>query len=155
MKSYEAMGLCVGRDRVVHAKALHKSVHLVSKWTEPAVDFTDSGTFNPLDRLEVVMDTALRLGTVDHAHALAPLFYLAQRFDCAVYPLPRQCGCLKDVSAQLGVMVREFGQLMASTGEAMADGRISPDERRRIERAGVSLMEALGAFMNLVGKESV
>ena len=154
MKSFEAMGIAIGRDRVEHAKALHKSVHLISKWTEPSTDFTDSGTFNPLDRIETIIETALKVGNVPHPHALAPIYYLAGRFNCQLLPLPSQHPCLQDLAAQLCVTIKEFGALVSASGEAMQDGIISPDERRKIEREALELMESIGLFTKMVSELS-
>lgn len=150
MKSFEAMGMAIGRDRVEHAKALHKSVHLVSKWAEPSTDFTDSGTFNPLDRIETIVETALKIGNVAHPHALAPLYYLAVRFNCLLLPIPAQHPCLQDLSARLCIAIKEFGEMVAAAGEAMQDGVISPDERRVIEKKSLELMESIGLFTKMV-----
>jgi len=83
MFSHEALKLAVGRDTVEHAKAHHKSTSLIHKWTEPATDYTDSGAFSPLDRLEILVDTSLRLGNVSRSHSLAPISFLAARFHLA------------------------------------------------------------------------
>lgn len=154
MKSFEAIGMTVGRDRVEHAKALHKSVHLISKWTEPSTDFTDSGTFNPLDRIETMIETALKIGNVSRPHALAPLYYLAGRFNCQLLPIPSQHPCLQDLSTQLCKTISEFGEMVAAAGDAMTDGVISPDERRRIEKEALELQSAIGLFTQMVAELS-
>lgn len=154
MKSFEAMGMAIGRDRVEHAKALHKSVHLISKWTEPSTDFTDSGTFNPLDRIESIIETALKIGNVVPAHALAPLYYLAGRFNCQLIPIPTKHPCLRDLAAQLCTTITEFGEMVYAAGEAMQDGVISPDERRRIEKEAMELQAAIGQFTAMVSELS-
>lgn len=154
MKTFEAMGMAIGRDRVEHAKALHKSVHLISKWTEPSTDFTDSGTFNPLDRIETIIETALKIGNVSQPQALAPLYYLAGRFNCQLLPIPSQHPCLQDLAAQLCTTITEFGQMVSASGEAMSDGIISPDERRRIEKEALELQAAIGLFTQMVAELS-
>lgn len=154
MKSFEAMGMAIGRDRVEHAKALHKSVHLISKWTEPSTDFTDSGTFNPLDRIETIIETALKVGNVAPSHALAPLYYLAGRFNCQLLPIPSQHPCLQDLAAQLSSTIKEFGDMVSAAGEAMQDGIISPDERRLIEKEALELQAAIGLFTKMVSEHS-
>lgn len=79
MKSHEAMDRCIGRHRLAVAKALHKSAALVSKWQEPTSDFTDSGTLNPIDRLETIIKATLSEGH-NRDDATAPISYLAHRF---------------------------------------------------------------------------
>jgi hypothetical protein len=150
MLSHEALKLAVGRDTVEHAKSHHKSTSLIHKWTEPATDYTDSGAFSPLDRLETIIETSLRIGNVDRAHSLAPIQYLAQRFNCLLLPLPESSPCLADLAQNLNYLIKEFGDLVATTAEAMADHRISPDERRRMEKEGQELQVALGVFLQTV-----
>lgn len=147
MLSHEALKLAVGRDTVEHAKAHHKSTSLIHKWTEPATDYTDSGAFSPLDRLEIVIETSLKLGHVSRSHSLAPVSFLAQRFNCLLLPLPPVSPCLADLARNLNKTIKEFGDVVSVTADAMEDHRITPDERRKIEAEGQELFEALGAFM--------
>lgn len=152
METYEALGLCVGRDTVAHAKALRRSTALVNKWTEPTNDFEDSGALNPLDRLEMMIETARRVGKVSPTDAIAPIQYLANRFNLALIPLPANIPCLTDVTHQLMVTIKEFGDLAAVSAAAMEDCRITPDERRIIEREGNELLAAVGLFLKVVAE---
>lgn len=152
METFEALKLAVGRDTVAHAKSHRKSTSLIHKWTEPATDYTDSGAFSPLDRLETVIETSLRLGNVPRAHSLAPIQYLAQRFNCLLLPLPIESPCLVTLANSLNLTIKEFGDLVGITAEAMVDHVITPDERRRIEAEGQELLEALGGFLAAVAE---
>lgn len=152
MLSHEALKLAVGRDTVAHAKAHHKSTSLIHKWTEPATDYTDSGAFSPLDRLETIIETSLRLGTADRSHSLAPIQYLAQRFNCLLLPLPVSSPCLDDLAQNLNHLIKEFGDLVSTSADAMSDHRVSPLERKRIEIEGQELQLALGTFLATVAE---
>lgn len=155
MNSYKAMDLAVGKDRIEHAKALRKSKELVSKWTEPHADFEDSGTISPLDRVETVVATSLRLANVPRSHSLAPVAYLAHQFHCLLVPLPENHHpSLSDLSTQLSCTIKEFGDLMSVSAEAMADGRITPNELRNVERLALELVSDVGMFTRMLAEAS-
>lgn len=153
MKTYEAIHNAIAGKTVAHAKELHLSSSTVGKWQEPTTDFTDSGAFNPLDRIEKIIETSLKLGTV-REDALAPIQFLATRFNCFLVPLPDQSPNLKNLQAQLSHTVKEFSHLMAQSADAMADNVITGDERKRIEREGQHLMHHLGCFLEMVKEAS-
>ena len=96
----------------------------------------------------------MKVGNVAPAHALAPLYYLAGRFNCQLLPIPSQHPCLQDLAAQLCVTIKGFGELVSSSGEAMQDGIISPDERRLIEKEALELQAAIGLFTKMVSEFS-
>jgi len=154
MESFEALANTINRKTAVHAKALGLSVSSVAKWQEPSLDFSDSGAFNPLDRVETIIKTALGLG-VEHDMALAPVHYLGEKFNFVTMLLPpRDREELPDISRQLHRVVTEFGHLLQESAEALEDGKISPAERKRIEREALHLYSALGLFITLVQKVS-
>ncbi|PWT78607.1 MAG: hypothetical protein C5B59_01440 [Bacteroidetes bacterium] len=153
MKSYEAVQRSIAGKTVAHAKALHLSTSSVSKWQEPAIDFSDSGSFNPLDRIETIMQTSLHLGT-PREDALAPIHYLAHRFHGLFIPLPDHSPSLKNLQVQLSTTVKEFGHLLERSYEAMEDGIITGDERKRIDREGQHLMHHLCCYLQLVKEAS-
>lgn len=153
MKSYEALQRSISGKTVAHAKELHLSTSTVNKWQEPTTDFTDSGAFNPLDRVETIIETSLKLGT-KREEALAPIQFLAHRFNCVLVPLPDLSPTLKNLQSQLSHTVKEFSHLMESSADAMVDNLITADERRRIEREGQHLMHHLGCFLEMVKEAS-
>lgn len=153
MKSYEAIQRAIAGKTIIHAKELHLSTSTVSKWQEPTTDFTDSGAFNPLDRIEKVIETGLNLQT-RREDALAPLQYLAQRFNCFLIPLPENSPSLKNLQSQLSHTVKEFSHLMEQSADAMSDNIITGDERKRIEREGQHLMHHLGCYLEMVKEAS-
>lgn len=153
MKSFEAIQRSIKGNTVLHAKELHLSTSTVNKWQEPTTDFTDSGAFNPLDRIETVVETSLKL-QIPREDALAPLQFLAQRFNCILVPLPESSPTFKTLQSQLSATVKEFGQLMSKSGDAMEDNCITPDERRVIEAVGERLKHKICSYLELVREAS-
>jgi len=154
MKSHEALSRSINRDTAAHAKALHKSVSLVNKWCEPCIDFSDSGAHNPLDRIETIIETSLRLGmTADQA--LSPVFYLGQRFNFVPLLVPVDSPHMPDVSRHLNQVISRFGKLVENTAIALEDHRITPEERKSIEAEAQLLMGAIGSFLRKVESVSL
>lgn len=150
MKSHEALKLACNRHSMDIAKGLHLSVSTIHKWTEPSTDFSDSGSFNPLDRLEAMMLLARSL-EIDESHVVAPLRWLASAVGYQVAPLGAPSFCVADISRMLNRTVAEFGLLCHLAGDALAHGRISLEERRGIEAKGIELAAVLGQFLSAVG----
>jgi len=76
---------------------------------------------------------------------------LAARIDCMVLPMP--CGtehgddeCLRAVADAS----REMHELMTETMQALADGRISDNERTRLERQAAELVRAVQGLLQLL-----
>jgi len=121
----------VGEHHEEIAKAIHRSANLVYRWTLPTTDYTDSGAFNDLDRIENGMRRALEL-EVPHVDALAPIHYLALKFGGRFLPpVPHACG-FKDLSRQLTRAMKETSEAFAIAAEALEDHELTPAERRRI-----------------------
>jgi len=154
MESYEALSIAINRKTAAHAKGLGLSVSTVSKWQEPSVDFTDSGAFNPVDRIETIMETSLRLGNPPEM-ALSPVFYLGDRFKFVPLFLPNAPLNLVDISKQLHKVVVEFGHVIHEAADALEDGIITPGERKAIEKHAVHLFTQLGLFLKQVKKASI
>lgn len=154
MKSYEAIRKAVQGDSMEHAKALSLHTRTIYKWTEPAVDFSDSGALNPLDRIETIIATALRLGQpVENAHAA--IFYLAARFGGSYIPPLLSHDTLKELQQHVYHAVKDFGDLIQTLGAALEPAsemgsRISPNERRDITLKGIDLLQAVAALMRAV-----
>jgi hypothetical protein len=152
MHSYEAMQEAIQGKTVDHAKALGVSHSLVAKWQEPHVDFTDSGAYNPLDRIATVVETALRQG-VPRSKALSPIFYLNHHFGLVCFPLPTNDAGTA-VNDELIQTIKEFSDLAQATSEGLLDGRISHIEARKIIREGQEAMRSIGALLEVV-KEAI
>jgi hypothetical protein len=145
MKSYEALNNAIGKNTKEHAKALHVSSALVYKWQEPSTDFEDSGAYNPLDRLETIIQSALNLGASPD-DAFSPVYYLAEQFNLVVVPMPDEAGDISTLSQELLKTVAEFGDLTKEAAGAMADGKITPHEFCVIEREAWELIRQVAAF---------
>jgi hypothetical protein len=149
MKSHEALNKAIGRQTVEHAKRLHLSTSMVHKWQEPAVDYTDSGAFNPLDRLETIIETALSLG-IPLEDAYSPLHYLAQKFDHIAVPIPVGRPDIKGVSDELLKAVTEFGELAREASTALQDHKITRLEFSRIDKEAWELIRQVALFLSRV-----
>ena len=152
MHSYEAMQDAIQGRTVDHARALGVSTSLVAKWQEPHIDFSDSGAYNPLDRIATVVETALRLG-VPTSKALSPIFHLNHRFELVCVPL-QPSGTGNMVNEQLIHAIKEFSDVAQATSESLMDGRISRIEARKIIREGQEALRAIGTLLKVV-KEAI
>jgi hypothetical protein len=154
VKSYEAIRKAVQGDAVDHAKSLGLHTRTIYKWTEPTVDFSDSGALNPLDRIETIITTAIRLSQpVENAQA--PIFYLAARFGGAYIPSLPSNDSFRDLQQHVFHAVEDFGSLIQSVGSALEPSselgsRISPNERKEITLKGLDLLQAVAALMRSV-----
>lgn len=146
MNTFDAIKRAIAGETLIHSKALHLSVSSVNKWQEPSKDFDDSGSYNPLDRTETIIETSIKLGT-PREDALAPIQYLASVFNCLLIPLPNETPTLKNMHTELAALVKEFGHLMERSADAMADGRITADELKAIEHEAQHLQYRLGLFL--------
>lgn len=131
MRSYDAIRLMVGGHPEEIAKAIHRSANLVYRWTLPINDYSESGAFNDLDRLEQGMRRSLELG-VSQSDALAPIHYLAHAFGGRFLPpVPHSCN-LQEFSRQLTRAMKETSEAFALSAQALEDDNLTPVERRRI-----------------------
>lgn len=152
MESHEAMRRAVGRDAVKVAKRLGRSSSMVHKWCEPAADFTDSGAFNPLDRIEGTIEVALKEDRKS-ADAFAPIYYLAQRFGgLFLPPIPRTINT-HEISTQLMRTVKEAGEAFSVAAAALEDDDLSPNERREILREAHEAMAAFAELTRMIEAE--
>jgi len=149
VKSYDAINRAINRQTVEHARRLHVSTSLVHKWQEPSTDYTDSGAYNPLDRIETIIETALSLG-VSPADALAPLYFLAERFGQIVIPIPKTEYNASAASGELLKTVQEFGDLASEASKALQDGKITWQEYDRINREAWELIRQVAVFLRVV-----
>jgi hypothetical protein len=145
MKSYEAIQAAVKGRTVDHAKKLGLSTSLLNKWQEPATDFADSGAYNPLDRIETIVETALALG--NREGAFDPIHYLARRFNGIFLPLPLSPGGINEVTQELLKTVEKFGHLSREASRALEDGRITPRECDLIEKEAWNLVQQTVLFV--------
>ncbi|NOZ67973.1 MAG: hypothetical protein GXP46_01690 [Deferribacteres bacterium] len=149
MTSYDALNKAIGGKTREHAKALGLSTALLYKWQEPSTDWTDSGSYNPLDRIETIIETALKLGQ-GRNDAFAPLHYLARRFNQILIPAPSSATCLKELQQALMKTIKEFSDLARASAAALEDGRLDPREAEQIKKEGWELIEQASAFVKLI-----
>jgi hypothetical protein len=151
MKSYEALQKCIAGDTVETAKELGLATVTVNKWMEPHTDFTDSGSFNPLDRINTIIHRGVRLRkSADVAYA--PLYFIAEEHGHVCIPLP-ECKRIEDLNRELHESIREFGHMITAASQALQNGRITKNEFKRIEMEGHDLIRHVTAFI-MKAKES-
>lgn len=154
MKSHEAIQRAINGKTVDHAKALGISLSSVTKWQEPHLDFTDSGSYNPLDRIESIIEKSLSLGNPPE-RAYAPIQYLTERFGLIMLHLPKTCKGNIEISRELLRCIKEFGDLAEAASEALNnDGKISKREAEKIDKEAWELIRQTALFMQAI-KESV
>ena len=146
MKSYEAMALMIGKFAEQIARRLHLSKFLIIKWKEPAEDPTDSGSLNPIDRLEFAIESAIALG-IPKNDAYAPIRYLEQRFGIIGIEMGDTPLCAEELAKELMKAIKDFGKLMDTAGKALADGKIDRLEYNRIESAAWALIRQVTEFV--------
>lgn len=151
MKSFEAIQTAIKGKTVEFARKLGLSTSLVNKWQEPCTDFTDSGALNPLDRIETIIEESQRQGNPD---AMAPILYLAERFNLSIIPIPKENNCLSKISQELLKTIKEFGDLAKASSQALQDGRITVKEAKAIDTEVWKLIRQVTAFNEAVKRAS-
>ncbi len=144
MQSYESLKRSIAGKTVEHARRLGLSTGLLNKWQEPSADPSDSGAYNPLDRIETIIQTALDLG-IDRDAALSPIYYLNVRF--GVNAPPDEAETIDDLSLELVATIREMGHLTTVASEALAEREITRRHVAKIEEEGNHLIRRVSAFM--------
>jgi hypothetical protein len=150
MKSHDAIQEAIAGKTVEHAKALGLSSSLVNNWQEPAVDFSDSGALNPLDRVETIIHTAVRMKRSTQPYA--PLHYLAAACNHVAIPVPCSNTNLKELTAELLDAVGAFGDLATECSAAMLDDDLSRKEFAAIEKQA---FQACREIMEFVARAKV
>ncbi len=153
MESHEAFQIAINRRTRAFAKRLNLSYSAVAKWQEPYGDPNDSGSLNPLDRVERVIETALVMGeSPDNAYA--PLYYLDQRFNrvCVdTIKLAQSCGTIQ---SELLKSVEEFGELASSAGAALQDNKLTRKEAKLILGEGSELIRQVATFLQMIREKA-
>lgn len=154
MKSYEAIGKLVREKAVEFAKRMGLSSRRIYQLMEPSADFTDSGTANPLDRLETMMEIGLALGH-PREDVFSPIQYLAERFGLIVLPAPTPAIKIETLQEELLKTIAEFSDLTKAASQAMTDGQITRKESKNIKKEGWELIRQTAAFMQTVSGEKI
>jgi len=148
-KSYDALNECLGRDATSAAENLHCSSSLVNKWRQApsGEDLLDSGTRNPLDRLEIIITT---IEKIDPERAYVPIKWLNARFGfIPPVKLPEVRGGEEDLIQALLEWTREFGETSKAISESLKDRKLTPKEYERVRR---EMMEDIETGMALLAK---
>jgi len=153
MQSHEALQRAINRKTKEHAKRLGLSWPTVNKWQEPSEDFSDSGSLNPLDRIERIIETALIMGEpLDNAYA--PLHYLDERFGRVCVDVVKLTQPSGSLSMELLKTIEEFGELASSSSAALQDGRLSRKEAKQIINEGSELIRQVATFLQMVKEKA-
>jgi hypothetical protein len=78
---------------------------------------------------------------------LGPLQAMAMRLGQLVIPLPTAAGVKGDVAVKLAATCQSFGELITEYSTSLADGRVTQNELRRIEREGAELNADVHALL--------
>ena len=146
MKSHEAIKKAIKTDAAEHGRRLGLQTRTIYRWMEPTDDYTDSGAYNPLDRVEsIIAESIERSHATEDAHA--PIIYLATRFGGTYLPPLSRNDSLKSLALHACNSIERFGRLMSTLGDAMEDGKIVPAERREISLAGIDAIQSIAAVI--------
>lgn len=146
MQSHEAIQKTINGKSLPHAKRLGVSLSLVSKWQEPSLDFSDSGAYNPLDRIKTIMDGSQADGNGPDRY-LAPIHWLAKEYRQIVIPVPDPNKGLSELHQELSRLTEEFGDLLSTSAERLADGDVSARDARAIRQEAYELQTVLSSFL--------
>lgn len=149
MRSHEALQTAILGKTVEHARKLGLSTGLINKWQEPHTDYTDSGAYNPLDRIETIIETSLALGNPPE-RALAPINYLAERFGQIIVPVPAPVQNCKTAIHEFLKCSKEFGDLARETEETLKDNVISGAKAARIGKEAWELIRQTALMISVV-----
>lgn len=78
------------------------------------------------------------------------LDYLEACVGRVAFPIPRAPERVADLQHELARTIREFGEVVTASGEALEDGRIQRNEVRRIEREVHELVRQAMGFLQAV-----
>jgi len=151
MENHEALQVAIAGETREHAKRLGLSMSSVNKWQEPAVDFSDSGSYNPLDRIDTIVNTALDLN-IPKEKALMPIYQLNHNHDLICFPMPQ--GGSHPVNQALIDTIKEFADTVQAVSKALQDGRIDKIEAKNIIDEANEALRAIGILIHSV-KEAV
>lgn len=123
MESWEALKNCIGRDSELIAKAVGKDATTVRKWKEDPID--GSGSTNPLDLVIKMVVCSLRNG-----RTVADVSSVVRCLEEVIAPFKTQTP-LQETAADV---MTHHARLLSEYAAAIRDGRINPDEARRLRR---------------------
>jgi len=142
----------VGRDTVAVSKALKLSEQAVRKWKQrpKTKDNDESGSRNPLDRLEIIMETIAEIdGSTDRAHK--PIDWLCHRFGY-LPPIKAPNTEFTDVEIVQAVLKwnKEFGEACSVISKTLEDGTVGKKEYKECHREAQEGIQALLQLLKLM-----
>lgn len=78
---------------------------------------------------------------------LGPLQAQAARLGQMLLPMPSVAGMDGDLALQLASACKEFGEMVTEISADLADGKVTPNEQRRIEREAAELIASIHALL--------
>lgn len=148
MESWQAWRITTGRFSNEIAKRLGRSVNLIGKWGRPCEDYSETGAYNPSDRLIGAVEEVLRQGH-PQKDAFAVIYQITSHFDgIFLPPVPRTINT-HEITKQIAVSMREAAEAFAKAAEAIEDDEISPNERRAFLREAYEAIESLTLLVRM------
>jgi hypothetical protein len=120
------------------ADDLGLSTSMIYKWAEPADKATGSGTTNPLDRIEALLQS-----TGDHRLVQ----WICQRAGGFFILNPKNAPHPHYLIPATNQIVQEFADLLAVIATAAADNQITPDEAKLIRARWEELKTVTEGFV--------
>lgn len=120
------------------ASDLGLSLSLVYKWAEPP-EGQGSGTTNPLDRIEILLNTTEDIRLVQWICERAGGFFIKNPKSTWAHP--------EFLVPATNQIVQEFADLLAVISKAAADNAVSPEESRTIRAQWEDLKSVTEGFV--------
>ena len=79
-------------------------------------------------------------------NSLEPLNYLAACVGCVAFKIPDFPASMADLHTELALSIKEFGDVVQETGEALKDGRLQRHEFIKVEREIDEVVRQLMCF---------
>jgi hypothetical protein len=147
--SNEALKRCIGPYTEMVARVLRLSRNLVYRWQEPRGG-TFSGKRNPIDVIHKIIDTAIQAGR-PRADALAPVHFLARKFDHVLIEVPGG-GSLGEQTGSVLRAAQAMGDWLTVHSRALEGGSIEPQELELIRNKGYEAICQMMACIRRAGR---
>lgn len=149
MFPFQAMRACVAHKTEITGRALGVSATSVARWCRAHGGETDTGARSPLETLCIVMETAIASDTPAE-DALAPLYYLAERFEHIVLEAVEPGESIARLEERMLEMLGSFGELAVRHKEAMQDNRLTKEEMDELLCCSLAVARAVRAYMQKI-----
>lgn len=145
-ESYEALEEVIRRNADAVATALHCSPDLVRKWKEQprtAEAFTQSGARNPLDRLEILMETITKIDGSPARADLIILYLCQKRGYLPPIRKPEKFPVLADAVRSFMAWQKESSESVVDIASVLVDGRVTRSELKKCTKEAMEGVQAL------------